>query len=254
MRELISDPFYELIEKEYSRCVIDYCLVKSDFPYRGIRSHREAVLFAMLKMIERYLIDTRAAEERWTNEVRDDFFPWSLDFGKAQAHPISSEEFLFVPTVVRKIKGGSVIYDRPDPDVDAGDPALCVLMKWPSWTAANVATAQAGIATMAISRNVSAKGTRKITTPATLLAVVWGRNRRFSMTNPLMTFTTFTMTIRAIHIHNHIGMVIAGSIFTRQTTTRTRSAMLSSLAPSSLSVPVLLAIKPSAMSVAPATA
>ena len=135
MRELTQDPFYELIGNEYSRCVIDYCLVESEFPYRGIRSHREAVLFAMLKIIERYLADTRDSEEKWTNEVRDDFFPWSLDFGKAQAHPISSEEFLFVPTIVRKIKGGSVIYDRPDPDVDAGEqiPYWYAFLEPPQW-------------------------------------------------------------------------------------------------------------------------
>ena len=83
MRELTQDPFYELIGKEYSRCVIDYRLVAPDFPYRGIRSHREAVLFAMLKEIERYLADQRESEEKWTKEIADDFFPWSIDFGKA---------------------------------------------------------------------------------------------------------------------------------------------------------------------------
>ena len=50
MRELTQDPFYELINEQYSRCIIDYCLIAPDMPYRGIRSHREAVLFAMLKM------------------------------------------------------------------------------------------------------------------------------------------------------------------------------------------------------------
>ena len=48
------------------------------------------------------------------------------------------------------------------------------------------------------------------------------------------------MIINATHTHSHSGTVIAGSILTRQTTTRMRSAMLSNLAPSSLSVPVLL--------------
>lgn len=135
MHELTCDPFYELIDGEYSRCIIEYCLVKSDFPYRGMRSHREALLFAMLKIIERYLADTRAAEEKWANEVDDDFFPWSLDFGKAQAHPIGAEEFLFVPTVVRKVKGGSVIYDRADPDVDAGEriPYWYAFLEPPQW-------------------------------------------------------------------------------------------------------------------------
>ena len=86
MRELTHDPFYELINKQYDRCVIDYCLIAPDFPYRGIRSHREAVLFAMLKIIERYLEDQRASEEKFAEGIRDDFFPWNLDFGKARAH------------------------------------------------------------------------------------------------------------------------------------------------------------------------
>ena len=135
MHELTQDPFYELIGKEYSRCVIDYRLVAPDFPYRGIRSHREAVLFAMLKEIERYLADQRESEEKWTKEIADDFFPWSIDFGKAEAHRIDPEEFLFVPTVVRRIKGGSVIYDRNDPDVDAGEqiPYWYAFLEPPQW-------------------------------------------------------------------------------------------------------------------------
>ncbi|MBR0406029.1 MAG: hypothetical protein IJI68_12655 [Eggerthellaceae bacterium] len=136
MRELTHDPFYELIDKQYDRCVIDYCLIAPDMPYRGIRSHREAVLFAILKMIERYLVEQRTSEERWTEKVKDDFFPWSLDFGKAQAHRIDPEEFLFVPTVVRKIKGGSVIYDRTDPDIDAGEqiPYWYAFLEPPQWS------------------------------------------------------------------------------------------------------------------------
>ena len=47
MRELINDPFYELIEK-YDRCIIDYCLIEDDTPHQGYRSHKDAVLFAML--------------------------------------------------------------------------------------------------------------------------------------------------------------------------------------------------------------
>ena len=54
MRELLNDPFYELIEK-YDRCIIDYCLIEDDTPHQGYRSHKDAVLFAMLKVIERYI-------------------------------------------------------------------------------------------------------------------------------------------------------------------------------------------------------
>lgn len=136
MHELTQDPFYELIGKEYDRCIIDYCLIAPDAPNRGIRSHREAVLFAMLKVIERYLAEQRTSEETWRpEEVADDFFPWSLDFGKAEARRIDPEEFLFVPTVVRKIKGGSTIYDRKDPDVDAGEqiPHWYAFLEPPQW-------------------------------------------------------------------------------------------------------------------------
>ncbi|MBP3866844.1 MAG: hypothetical protein J6D25_03425 [Eggerthellaceae bacterium] len=135
MHELTQDPFYKLIGEKYSRCAIDYYLIAPDFPYRGVRSHREAVLFAMLKEIERYLEDQRTSEEKWAGRVRDDFFPWSLDFAKAQAHRIDAEEFLFVPTIVRTIKGGSVIYDRKDPDVDAGEqiPYWYAFLEPPQW-------------------------------------------------------------------------------------------------------------------------
>ena len=136
MRELTQDPFYELIGTDYDRCVIDYCLIASDAPYRGIRSHREAVLFAMLRHIERYLADQRASEEAWRpDEVAEDFFPWSIDFGKAKARPVDPAEFLFVPKVVRKIKGGATIYDRKDPDVDAGEqiPYWYAFLEPPQW-------------------------------------------------------------------------------------------------------------------------
>ena len=52
MRELINDPFNKLIE-EYDRCVIDYCLMEDDTPYQGYPSHKDAIQFAMQKVIER---------------------------------------------------------------------------------------------------------------------------------------------------------------------------------------------------------
>ena len=143
MRELTQDPFYELIGKEYDRCVIDYCLVTSEFPYSGIQSHREAVLFAMTKVIERCLEDDRMHVEQGTGfcskrterpfgtETR----PLFHDFEKAQAHLIDPNEFLFTPTVVRATKGGPVIYDRKNPDVDAGEqiPYWYAFLEPPQW-------------------------------------------------------------------------------------------------------------------------
>ena len=104
MRELLNDPFYSFIEK-YDRCVIDYCLIEDDTPYQGYRSHKDAVLFAMLKVIER----------------DDEPFPWNLDIGKAQAHPIDPAELLHVPEILRTNHAGQRFYDCKLPDSLKGE-------------------------------------------------------------------------------------------------------------------------------------
>ena len=108
LRELVNDPFYELIKK-YDGCVIDYCLIEDDTPHRGRRSHSAAVLFAMLKVIERDI--------RYCRETEDEPFPWELDFGKAQAHPIDPATLFRVPQIVRTDYVGQRVYDcgRPAP-------------------------------------------------------------------------------------------------------------------------------------------
>jgi len=58
MRELTKDPFYKLI-KDYDRCIIDYCLIEDDTPYQGYLSHRDAVLFAMHKVIPDMIVRGR---------------------------------------------------------------------------------------------------------------------------------------------------------------------------------------------------
>ncbi|MBQ6373324.1 MAG: hypothetical protein IJJ45_02430 [Clostridia bacterium] len=116
MRELINDPFYELMEK-YDRCVIDYCLIEDDTPHQGKRSHKDAILFAMLKVMERY-IDTQLKEEiGYRGEVQDEPFPWKLDMGKALAHRIDPAELLHVPEILRTDRIGRRSYDcgLPDP-------------------------------------------------------------------------------------------------------------------------------------------
>ncbi len=116
MRELRNDPFYELI-KEYGRCVIDYCLIADDTPHQGYRSHKDAVLFAMLKVIERDIETQLRSEIMYSSEVRDEPFPWSLDIGKAQAHPIDPDVLLHVPKILRTDRTGQRSYDcgLPDP-------------------------------------------------------------------------------------------------------------------------------------------
>lgn len=120
MRELLNDPFYELIGT-YDRCMIDYCLIEDDTPHQGYRSHKDAVLFAMLKVIERYIDRRLKSEIRFCGEVQDEPFPWNLDIGKAQAHQIDPVPFLRIPEIVRTDYYGNRFYDCPWPDPDKGD-------------------------------------------------------------------------------------------------------------------------------------
>ena len=116
MRELLNDPFYELIEK-FDRCVIDYCLIEDDTPHQGYRSHKDAVLFAMLKVIERDIDEQLESEAESGGELQGEPFPWSLDIGKARAHRIEPAALLHVPEILRTDRVGRRIYDcgLPDP-------------------------------------------------------------------------------------------------------------------------------------------
>ena len=120
MRELTDAQFYELIQK-YDRCVIDYCLIGDDTPYQGYRSHKDAVLFAMLKVIERYIDEQLRSEISYCGEVSDEPFPWSLDIGKAQAHLIDPAELLHVPQILRTDRAGQRYYDCDLPDALKGE-------------------------------------------------------------------------------------------------------------------------------------
>ena len=120
MRELINDPFYKLIEK-YDRCIIDYCLIEDDTPYQGYRSHKDAILFAMLKVTERYG-DTRPTEETGAcGEVPEEQFSWKMDIEKAQGHQIYPAELLHVPKILRTDHIGRRFYDCDIPDPLKGE-------------------------------------------------------------------------------------------------------------------------------------
>ena len=120
MRELTDDPFYELIGK-YDRCLIDYCLIKDATPYQGYRSHKDAVLFAMLKVIERYIEEQLASEVGFSGKAREEPFPWNLDMGKARAHRIDPAALLHIPGILRTDRTGQRFYDCGWPDAMKGE-------------------------------------------------------------------------------------------------------------------------------------
>ncbi|MCR5427693.1 MAG: hypothetical protein K6F16_01725 [Lachnospiraceae bacterium] len=78
MRELINDPFYKLIEK-YDRCIIDYCLIEDDTAYQGYRSHKDVILFAMLKVTERYGDAQTTDEPGACGEFPKEQLSWKTD-------------------------------------------------------------------------------------------------------------------------------------------------------------------------------
>ncbi|MBQ6594430.1 MAG: hypothetical protein IJH78_02080 [Clostridia bacterium] len=119
MRELINDPFYAL-RAAYKYCIIDYCLIEDDTPHQGKRSHKDAVLFAMIKVIERYIDRQLKAEIMYSREVRDEPFPWYLDMGKAQAHQIDASTLLHIPKILRTDRTGQRFYDSGTPDPPEG--------------------------------------------------------------------------------------------------------------------------------------
>lgn len=120
MREINNDPFYKWIGN-YKNCIIDYCLMEDDTPYQGMRSHKDAVLFAMLKVIERD-IDTQVKTEiGYRREVRAEPFPWYLDIGKAQARQIDPAAFFRVPEILGKDRVGRWAYASALPDPLKGE-------------------------------------------------------------------------------------------------------------------------------------
>jgi hypothetical protein len=119
MRELITDPFYELIGG-YKNCIIDYCLIADDTSHQGKRSHIDAILFAMLKVIERD-IDCQLKEEVKYKKIEDGPFPWRLDIGKAKGKPIDALTLLHIPEIVRTNSVGQRFYDCPWPEPLKGD-------------------------------------------------------------------------------------------------------------------------------------
>ena len=105
MKELINDPFYKQI-KAYERCIIDYCLIENDMPHHGYRSHKDAILFAMCKVMERYIDYQLKAEIDFNKDraenIDEEPFLWSMDMGKAKAELINSDTFLYIPNKIEK--------------------------------------------------------------------------------------------------------------------------------------------------------
>ena len=99
MYELINDPFYKLIE-QYNRCIIDYCLIKDDNPHQGYKSHKDAIVFAMHKFMDRY--NNLSSE--------DEAIFWNIDEDLANGAGIDAASFFDTPVDEKRLEDGTITY------------------------------------------------------------------------------------------------------------------------------------------------
>lgn len=99
-----------------------------------------------------------------------------------------------------------------------------ILMKCPSWTAANVAK----IALMTIGIMDSMYNVKGIpmnsSKPVALLAKVWGKTHFLNITKAQIWLMGLMMTITPPQIHNHLGKFKTGIVFQQQQATKAKSA------------------------------
>ena len=98
---LADDPFYELI-RNYDLEGMEYFLMADEKPYRGLDSHRDAVIFAMQKVNEDEAEDIKQAEEEFGSEYDDKMHLYSCDIGKATARLMEARTLLYVPKMLKK--------------------------------------------------------------------------------------------------------------------------------------------------------
>ena len=114
MTELTDHEGYRLIENEYSECLLDYVILRSDGAYQGEESHREAVVTAF-----KLLNGRKRISNHWTKGG----FQVRVEPEKMEAVPITGEELLFIPKDTRRCKTRRDAYKpgacwnwRTDPD------------------------------------------------------------------------------------------------------------------------------------------
>ena len=131
---------------------------------------------------------------------------------------------------------------------------LSILIKCPSCMAAKVAIEHTTIALYFSSINDSVSGKRKHNAPVTLFITECTAVSFLCKTTPEMILMILISAITAIQTHSHTGISRTGISFIRHTATKTKSAIVSSFAPNTLTVFVFRATGPSIISVNPAAA
>ncbi len=126
------------------------------------------------------------------------------------------------------------------------------MIRNPSCNAAKVAIMHITMLLNFISKTPSVIGNRNRSNPESLFAIVCKDKSFFWNAKPKIKFNNLIAAIIIAHAKINLGKSTTGSSFIMQTAVKAISASVSSFEPNSLVVSVLLAIKPSSMSLTPA--
>ena len=128
MYEMKHDEFYgfirpyDLDDEYYFVGEVDYHLLKSDKPYEGLQSHREALIVVFDRLTENSIEDLKGIRERCGDDVADKLSPLIYDIDKAKPTPLDPNDFFYCPNIVKTDYYGNVYYDaewKPN-DEDCG--------------------------------------------------------------------------------------------------------------------------------------
>ena len=117
MKEITKDTFYDCIrpydldDEYYFVGEVDYHLLKSDKPYEGLRSHREALIVVFDRLAENSIEDLKGIRERWGDDVAEKLSPLIYDIDKAKPTPLDPDDFFYCPNIVKIDYYGNVYYD-----------------------------------------------------------------------------------------------------------------------------------------------
>jgi hypothetical protein len=117
MYEIKNDSFYDFIrpydlDDEYHFVgEVDYHLLKSDKPYEGLRSHREALIVVFDRLAENSIEDLKGIRERCGDDAADKLSPLIYDIDKAKPTPLDPNDFFYCPDIVNIDYYGNVYYD-----------------------------------------------------------------------------------------------------------------------------------------------
>ena len=125
MYEIKKDAFYDLIaqydsDSEYHFVgEVDYHLLKDDKPYRGLQSHREALITVFDQLVENSIEDQKGIRERCGDDIANQLSPMVYDIGKARPTALNPNDFFYCPNIIKIDYYGNAFYDaewKPNDD------------------------------------------------------------------------------------------------------------------------------------------